>query len=355
MLYVASDHHKSHLTIHVRNEGGRCVLKRKVSTRPNVVARCLSEIKEASKDEGGFVCILEECGFTLWFERMLEMYGCHKYIKIQPLKRQPQKTDHRDAARLCETLWANRERVLRGERLLDVRQVQSACELDRQARALTSEIKVLRRDRKAEVCRIHDILRRFNLTHDCPTSGLLTRPGRRWLERVELPQVDASKVRRAIEHIDFLAKQIDEVQAEIDELAAAHPAARLLTTIPGVAGLTSLAVASRIGSIERFRRPSSLANFFGLTPGINDSGEKVGSLGSITKRGSSVVRGLLAQSIYHAMRHDPQWRKWHRKLRARRGGKTAMVASMRRLACIIWHMLKTGETFHSVRNLPAPS
>ena len=79
----------------------------------------------------------------------------------------------------------------------------------------------------------------------------------------------------------------------------------------------------RIGNIERFKHPDSLANFFGLTPGCNNSGENAKRLGSITKRGSRLVRHLLNQVV------------------------------MRRLATILWHMLKenrnTAERFAARR------
>jgi len=104
-------------------------------------------------------------------------------------------------------------------------------------------------------------------------------------------------------------------------------------------------VASRIGSIERFPRPASLANMFGLTPTINDSGEAVGRLGGITKHGHPNVRFLLGQAAFHLMRKDARVRASYRKLRKRRGAKIALVAVMRRIVCCIWHMLRTGEAY----------
>ena len=61
----------------------------------------------------------------------------------------------------------------------------------------------------------------------------------------------------------------------------------MLATMPGCGAYSSLALASRIGSIERFPRPGSLANYWGLTPGCRNSGEATDRLGSITKQGSA--------------------------------------------------------------------
>ena len=52
-----------------------------------------------------------------------------------------------------------------------------------------------------------------------------------------------------------------------------NKAAQILTTAPGGGMYSTLAVASRIGSIERFARPRSLTNDFGLSPGCRNSGE----------------------------------------------------------------------------------
>ena len=94
--------------------------------------------------------------------------------------------------------------------------------------------------------------------------------------------------------------------------------------------------------IERFPRGRSLANFLGLTPGCRSSG-KTERMGSITKEGSRMVRFLLGQVIVHLLRRDRSVRAWYQGIKRRRGSKIARVAVMRRLATIIWRMLRTGE------------
>ena len=57
----------------------------------------------------------------------------------------------------------------------------------------------------------------------------------------------------------------------------------------------------RIGPIERFPRPASLANYWGLTPGCRNSGDATDRLGSITKQGSAMARFVLGQAILHVL------------------------------------------------------
>ena len=103
---------------------------------------------------------------------------------------------------------------------------------------------------------------------------------------------------------------------------------------------------SRIGSIERFASPRSLANYFGLTPSCRNSGAATDRLGSITKQGSSMVRFITGQLVLHVLKKDPSMREWYRRIRRRRGSKIARVAVMRRLVTIFWHMLKHQEGYY---------
>jgi transposase len=135
------------------------------------------------------------------------------------------------------------------------------------------------------------------------------------------------------------------VEAKIAERAEADERVKLLESVPGVGHYSAVAIASRIGDIERFKRPDSLANFFGLTPGCRNSGEATQRLGSITKRGSKMVRYLLNQAVIKVLRFDGAMRAWFKRSKKRRGAKIARVAVMRRLATILWHMLKRKQKY----------
>src|SRR4029077_15387590 len=106
-----------------------------------------------------------------------------------------------------------------------------------------------------------------------------------------------------------------------------------------------------IAPIARFPRGRSLANFLGLTPGCNSSGDTE-RVGSITKIGSRMVRYLLAQAIQHLLRRDGGIRAWFQRIKRRRGSKGARVAVMRRTAVIMWRMLSTGEPWRCSSEIP---
>jgi len=139
-------------------------------------------------------------------------------------------------------------------------------------------------------------------------------------------------------------KQIGEADGEIKVRFERNEDAQLLATMHGVSRFMALAIACRIGPISRFPRGRSLANFFGLTPGSNSTGDAK-RLGSITKEGSRLVRFLLAQVVVHLLRRDAEMREWYKKIKRRRGSKIGRVAVMRRVAVIMWHMLSKREAW----------
>ena len=349
MLHLGIDLHQYQITTVLLDEAGEILRRDKVSTEPPAIDQFLASINHQAKDAGGYRAIVEECGFTHWLIERLKMHECSMIVLVQPLKRARHKTDRRDASKLAEILWVNRDRLQAGQRVHGIRQVMIPTEDDRQDRLITSARVKLGREQSKVISQIKSLLRRFNLMHECPTKGLNTKRGRGWLLEIELPRADKLILDLAVERWQLLQEQLRRLDEEVDRRAEHNAAAQLIKTIPGAGNLTALSLASRIGPIERFPRPSSLANMFGLTPSINDTGETTGRLGKITKHGHPHVRFLLGQMATHVTRRDPRLRAIRRKIRKRRGAKTAIVAIMRRLACCIWHMYQTGEAYRPTK------
>jgi transposase len=345
MLYLAIDQHRKQLTVNLRNETGDVLLKRQVSTEWPRVREFLEEVQRQALPEGGFVAILEVCGFNDWLLKLLDEYDCVETILIQPEKRSKKKTDRRDANTLGEILWVNRQRLLAGKKVQGIRRVQLPNEQDAADRQITALRKRLGQLRTRTINKIKHILRKHNLEQECPTKGIDTIKGRKWLGELALATIDRLEMDQLLVQWQLWNQQIENVETEIVKRQAQSKTAAVLATIPGCGAYGSLALASRIGSIERFPRPGSLANYWGLTPGCRNSGEVTDRLGSITKQGSGMARFILGQLVLHVLRRDAWMRTWYSRIKRRRGSKIARVAVMRRLATIIWHMVKHNEPY----------
>ena len=167
----------------------------------------------------------------------------------------------------------------------------------------------------------------------------------KWLAKLALGRMDRLEMDLLLAQWKLWDEQIQTLEAEITRRQAENKTAAVIATVPGCGAYSSLALASRIGSIERFPRPSSLANYWGLTPGCRNSGEATDRLGSITKQGSATARFILGQLVLHVLRRDAWMRAWYARIKKRRGSKIARVAVMRRLATILWHMVKHNEPY----------
>ena len=348
MLYVGIDQHKHHLSLSVRNDQGNIILTQQVSTGWGEVDRFLESLQSRAAGTGGYVAVMEVCGFNHWLIKRLKRWGCQRVYLIAAPPRLVNKTDRRDAAKLSSLLWLNRERVTAGERLIHVAEVYQPTDGEQQDRQLVR----IRQRLGQELTRIKNamgaVLRRHNLEQECPTKGAFTLAALKWMRKVDLPEMDRLEIDLRLKQHDLYESQIAQVQARIQERAGQHPRVPLVRTMAKVGEYTALGLLAHVGPIERFPHAKSLANFFGITPGCRNSG-RTDRPGSMTKAGHPFVRFLLGQMVRNALRSDPGLRQWYKGIKRRRGAKIAWVAVMRRLCEILWHMLTRNEPYRPIK------
>jgi len=294
------------------------------------------------------MAIVEVCGFNDWLLAKLEKTQCKEIVVIQPNNIAVNKTDKRDADALGALLWNNRNRLRDGQRPNGIRRVFPPAPADAQVRQLANLRQHLLRQRTMVINKIKGIINKHNLSHDAPTLDAATQKFRVWIKAVLLPVVDRLEVNMNIASLELYDKQILEIEGELakrsEESKAKMENVYRLKAIPGISAMGAITLLSRIGDITRFKNPDSLANYFGVTPGCHNTGGKH-RVGGITKRGSAIARQVLNFAVNHIVRKDPAMKEWHKKIKKKRGSKTARVAVMRRLATIIWHMLRWGKPY----------
>lgn len=352
MLYLGIDQHAKQLTLSLRGSDGNVIFNRQVSTEPD---RCLEFFTQLHRRTGddGFIAIVEVCGFNDWLLQFLPQHGCGQVVLIQPEKKPKVKTDRRDAHALSELLWVNRDRLTQGLPVRGVRQIITPSKIDAENQRIT----MLRRDagraRTRTINQIKHVLRRHNLQWLMPTKTFPSVKAIAWLKSVTLPSWDRTEMDYHLEELARLTKRMLNLEATITDRAQGIESVELLRTIPGCGYYTALALACRIGDATRFPRGKSLSHYWGLTPGVRDSGDTKGRRGHITKAGSPMARWLLAQVTLHVLRRDPVMKQWYKPIRARRGSKIARVAVMRRMSIIIRNMLVEKQSYTDCRDAMA--
>jgi len=142
-------------------------------------------------------------------------------------------------------------------------------------------------------------------------------------------------------------KQLTEVVAKLDALGAANHNVRLLQTASGVGPRLAEAVVTMFDDPRRFRRSGSVSAYIGMVPKQWDSGETE-RLGHITRHGNRLVRSLLVEVAWCALRHNPWARETYQRISGGKKSrkKIAIVAVGRKLLVRCWAMLRDQTAWH---------
>jgi transposase len=174
--------------------------------------------------------------------------------------------------------------------------------------------------------------------------GLWTKKGLAWLRQLDLP-TPSQQLRRdlLLEEIETLLRQVRRIEQQLNHQAQHTPAVAQLRSIPGVGMRTAEAVAAFVDDPNRFRNAKAVGRYFGLVPCQDQLGDK-NRLGHITREGAPVVRQLVAEAAWQALRRSPTVRAYFE--RVQRGDpqrkEIALVATAHHLVRVMWAMLKRG-------------
>lgn len=178
-----------------------------------------------------------------------------------------------------------------------------------------------------------------HLIPPCPHGNLVGISGRKWLAKQTLPDDERVAIDRHLALIGQITEALTVVEADIATHALHDPTIRRLMTLPGIDVTVAASVAAAIGDIRRFSDPQKLVAYLGLNPSVRQSGEGPAYHGRITKQGRGHARGMLVEAAWAAARSPGPLRAFYRRIASRRGKHIAAVATARKLAMIIWHML----------------
>ena len=106
--------------------------------------------------------------------------------------------------------------------------------------------------------------------------------------------------------------------------------AKFLRSIPGIGPITAAVLITEIGDMGRFENFEQLNSYIGLCPTHHGSGDKNYD-GSMTSRQNKLIRYLLIEASWVAIRNDPALMKVYNELKLKMGGKRAIVKIARKL------------------------
>jgi transposase len=188
-----------------------------------------------------------------------------------------------------------------------------------------------------------------HLVPPCPHADLLGPKGRVWLLGQALPPDEQDAVARHLREHDRLSEDLRVVEREIARDALGDADTKRLMTVPGIDMVVAVGLLAAIGPIERFAGPDKLVAYLGLNPRVHQSGEGRPRHGRITKQGRTHARTMLVEAAWQAVRGPGPLRAFYERIARRRGNHIAAVAVARKLAVIVWHLLRRREDYAWVR------
>jgi transposase len=271
---------------------------------------------------------VEASGGMIWFEELVTETGHQLQLgdatKIRKAAPSRHKSDRRDAEHLLDLLMTGRfpsiwRRPRASEEVLIELRYRHG--LVKQRTFVCNRLQAIAREGG---------LGRFKVQTD---------RGRKLLKEAELWPGTAEIKEKWLTLLDKVGEQIAEVEKGLAQRAKADKDASRLMTHPGIGPLTGLCFAHTVGDANRFRTTRQVTAYVGLDPVEASSGDKI-RIGSISKRGSALLRFLLVQAAQSAIKRDEKLRSFYQQVSRRRGKAIAKVATARKLCERAFIMLR---------------
>lgn len=331
-IYVGIDLHKTNWVVSIVSEGEFIRESISIPADTRSLLKMIEPYSHLLRHQVHFVYEAGCFGFWLCHELILEGYDCivtpPSLVPVESGNRV--KTDRRDSKKLAMYLCKG---------LLKSIHVPTAEELaDRELTRSRGQLVSHRADVERQ---IKSKLLLFGYSWP-PHHGVWTE---KFIGVVKEIIADAP-IRRVVEALlrirENIVKEIKEIEEEIKKLSEQRKYAqevKLLKGIHGIGDLTAMILLLELGKeLSRFSNSRRFCAYLGLTPSEYSSGGNI-RRGNITHAGNERIRGVLIESSWILIRRDIHLLGVYKRLRARSGGKRAIVAIARRLACRIRQML----------------
>jgi transposase len=130
---------------------------------------------------------------------------------------------------------------------------------------------------------------------------LLSRQGRVFLERVELPEAARERIVVALTLIEAIEAQLAPIERELRSLARSQPGCQALMRQFGIGELLAPTILCELGDVSRLSSSRKAVRAVGLDAGVHRS-DRRSRVGRLTKQGSSVARWALYEAAQSACR-----------------------------------------------------
>lgn len=335
MKTIGVDLHKASLTATVLDSTG-VILERK-----DIPTKCRNQIAEYFGSHGPAVQVaVESVGFYQWFwdtvRPKVQSLRLADPAGVRACAGRQTKTDRNDSLLLARLLHEDRLPMA----YVPDEPVRALRELCRHRHRLARQLALARRH-------LRWIALKNNLAG--PTTFVSDR-AQKWLlsQDSKLNSTHRLAGRQLLDQIITLERQLSDTEAALKAAIATHcelaPTLALIQSVPGVGFIIALTILCECGDIRRFDSIDELSSYAGLCPRVTQSGETAHH-GHISKQGPPILRWVLQQAAWVAIRCDPNARRIYARIAKRAGSKKAVTALARKLLSYAWSVCRQGHPF----------
>jgi transposase len=154
-------------------------------------------------------------------------------------------------------------------------------------------------------------------------------------------------IQLCLRQINQFNKSIKEVDAKIAVAIKNDPISLLVKTIPGIDDYSALVISTEIIDIGRFDESHKLSAYAGLVPSVKISSDNTIHYGSITKKGSHILRKVMTECVHTHMEYAPDSpiTEFYNRFKATKGSEKATVAAASKMLRVIHCMLREKKEF----------
>lgn len=169
-----------------------------------------------------------------------------------------------------------------------------------------------------------------------------------WIGSLKLATQEGRAVMESLlRELEFYRKEVLFATRQIRDLSKSERYAyncKLLLGISGIGLITAMTFLTEIIDISRFKKGDELVSFLGFSPNEHSSGEKR-RIGHLSKRCNHILRGMLIESSWVAIRNDPALSDYYHKTQKKTGSSKAIIKTARKLIMRMRYVLKTGNKY----------
>jgi len=331
MRFIGVDLHSNQITVCYLTKRG----KEKLATFAlNKLEEFLKSLRRTDR------LAVEATGNTRWFVAQVKEL-VQRVVVVNPnqfevIRKSVKKTDRHDARALAQ--------FLSKEMLPEARmKTEQSAEVNSLATTRDKLVKL----RTTLVNKLHALMRARGVASR--KSQFLSEKGLRAMLEQEWSETARVEVEVIVNQIRSLNEGIKRLDKELAESGERLPGQKNLVSIKGIGPRAAAILLAVIGDVADFENEQKLDSYFGIVPRVANSNETV-QHGRITKRGSKLGRTTLVQCTLVAKKYSPYLSRFYERIKARKGGGKAIIATARKFLGIIYRTLKNNWVFEDFPN-----